>query len=432
MVLAYIYLYLFILICVATVGWSIIRLERIYQYPFFMASVFLSFILPQAFGLISTYDNYGSVVTPSIIAKTLLYSCMCAGMCWLAYQGQPNQKWLSRLNIPIDERKLFRAAIVLSAIGHLCTFFLSRIEIQLAAHNGNWTGPATIIIFFTGVLYIALPIFLIITLIRPHWLNITLTVITAWPILQRIINSGRRQETVALVMIIIVSIFFVKRYIPPRWLFLGGIFLGAFIIPALGQMRGGFWTALFNGDWELIRSTAESSLDQVAETGDILELRNAALIIDSSERLNQYGYGTGLWDTIIFQFVPGQIVGFDVKESLQLKIGTMYDLGTIYGYRWHTGTTTTGIGDSFSDFSYFGCLTFALMAFLFKHLWVAAAYRGSIIAAILYASLIDSAMVGISHGIGRFVNELIFKGGLVFLVALFCRRKVPVMPNLVL
>jgi hypothetical protein len=430
MVLAYIYLYLFILICVATVGWSIIRLERIYQYPFFMASVFLSFILPQAFGLINTYDNYRSVVTPAIIAKTLLYSCMCAGMCWLAYQGQPNQKWLVRLNIPIDERKLFRAAIVLSAIGHLCTFLLSRIEIQRAAHNNNWTGPATILYFFSGVLYIALPIFLIITLIRPHWLNITLTVITAWPILQRVINGGRRQETVALVMIVVVSFFFVKRYIPPRWLFVGGIFLGAFIIPALGRLRGGFWTALFNGDWELLTSIAESSLDQVTETGDILELRNAALIIDSTDVMNQYGYGTGLWDWIIFQFVPGQIVGFDVKESLQFKIGTMYDLETIYGYRWHTGTTDTGMGDSFSDFGYFGCLAFALMAFLFKNLWVAAAYRGSIIAAILYASLIDSAMIGVSHGIGRFVNEFIFKAGVVFLVAFFCRRKVPVMGNL--
>lgn len=44
------YLLVFIGICTAILAWSIIRLERIYQYPFSMMSVFLPFILilPQA------------------------------------------------------------------------------------------------------------------------------------------------------------------------------------------------------------------------------------------------------------------------------------------------------------------------------------------------------------------------------------------------
>ncbi|MGY6529659.1 MAG: hypothetical protein ACXITR_06985 [Cyanobacterium sp.] len=47
------YLFIFITICGAIVGWSIIRLERIYQFPFFMASVFLSFIIPQAIAIVN-------------------------------------------------------------------------------------------------------------------------------------------------------------------------------------------------------------------------------------------------------------------------------------------------------------------------------------------------------------------------------------------
>jgi hypothetical protein len=42
------YLLVFIGICTAILLWSINRVERIYQFPFFMVSVFLSFILPQA------------------------------------------------------------------------------------------------------------------------------------------------------------------------------------------------------------------------------------------------------------------------------------------------------------------------------------------------------------------------------------------------
>ena len=35
------YLYLFIGICIAIVAWGVIRLERVYQYPFFMVTIII-------------------------------------------------------------------------------------------------------------------------------------------------------------------------------------------------------------------------------------------------------------------------------------------------------------------------------------------------------------------------------------------------------
>lgn len=413
------YLYLFIIICIGMIGWGIIRLERVYQYPFFMAAIFISFILPQAIALVN--ESFDPVVSQAALQRLLLYSCMCAVMCWVGYQFKPNPKWLAKLDIPIDENKLFQAGIVLIAIGHLCFFLLSRINIQTAA-NGNWTGPATILLFFGGVLYIALPIFLLNALKRPNLINIIFAIIAAWPILELIIVSGRRQATITFVIAIGLSLFLVKGYIPPRWLFFIGIILAVYIIPVLGQLRGDFWTLLFSGNWQTLLSTSQQELESVTE-GDILELRNAALMMDASEKLNKYAYGTGFWDDIVFQFVPGQIVGFDVKQSLQFKLGTWGDLQYLYGYTIHNGTTPTGIGDSFVEFSYFGCLIFALIAYLFKTLWISSVYRGSIISRLLYIGLVDAAMVGITHGIGRFVKELIFKTGVIFLVAYFCKKK---------
>ncbi|MEB3190934.1 MAG: hypothetical protein VKL42_11385, partial [Snowella sp.] len=152
------YLYIFIAICLAIVGWSLIRLERIYQFPFFMASVFLSFILPQAIAIV---ENPGIGVTNAAVERMLIYASLCVAMCWIGYQLSPNYKFFNGLNLEIDEDKLFHAGIVLLIIGQVCVFMLSRITIQTsAAAGGNWTGPATILAFFGGTLSIALPIFL--------------------------------------------------------------------------------------------------------------------------------------------------------------------------------------------------------------------------------------------------------------------------------
>jgi hypothetical protein len=73
------------------------------------------------------------------------------------------------------------------------------------------------------------------------------------------------------------------------------------------------------------------------------------------------------------------------------------------------------------DFGFFGCLFFALMAYFFKTLWVSTVQEKSIISTLSYISLIDSAMVGITHGVGRFVNEFIFKCGVLFLISYYCK-----------
>ena len=109
---------------------------------------------------------------------------------------------------------ILSASILLLIIGLACIFALSRIIIQTSA-GGTWTGPATILYFFVGVLRIALPLFLLRTLKNPSLMNITLTATTAFPILQSIIFSGRRQPTVAFLITVGLCLFIVKSYVPP-------------------------------------------------------------------------------------------------------------------------------------------------------------------------------------------------------------------------
>jgi hypothetical protein len=424
--MAEIYRNLLVIVCLGLLGWGLIRIERIYQYPFFMGVIFISFLVPQAFALV---DNPGKLDQESL-ERVLLMSSLCAAACWIGYQGKPNTKWLTKFHIDYDEKKLFQSAIFLTCIGYLCNFLIrtDTSSKSLGGSGGALTGPSTIYIFFGQVIYIAFSIFLLEMLKKPSIQNIIFTLLTGWIPLQTVL-AGRRQPTMTFVIIVGLCFWLIRRYVPPRWLIILAIFLVTILLPALGAMRGGLWDALFSGQWQTILSTTEKAINS-QQKGSILELRNAAFLIAATAHLNLYGLGAGWWDALIQILIPGQILGFGVKQSLQFSLLSDYGsyasnsiVYNLYGYSWPSGTTFTGVGDSFVEFGYLGCLIFALIAYFFKNIWISAYYYKSIFSSLLYIGLISPAMVGLTHGIGRFLQEFIFQVGVISLVVFYSRNR---------
>ncbi|KST63323.1 hypothetical protein [Mastigocoleus testarum] len=408
------FLYLFLAICLALLLWGLNRSDRIYQYPFLMGAIFVSFLLPQAFALI----NNPGVVSKLALERVLLMSCLCAAMCWLGYQHKINTRLLKKLYIPLNERRLFKAGIILTIIGYIFRILLLRTNIQVG-ENSNWTGPATIYIFFAQVVEIAFAIFMLAVVKKPKFANVTAAIIAGYPIFVSAFLEGRRQNTFTFLIIIGISLLYVRRLLPPKLVVMILIIIGIFIIPLVGMLREEFWLAIVSGNLQNIN--LQSGFAKIIE-GEILELRNAAILIEAAVKNNQYGYGTGFWDRIIFQYVPGQIVGLDFKNSLQFN-WTSFDLSSLFGYSIPRGSTVTGIGDSFLEFGYFGCLIFACIAYFFKHLWISSVYQRSIFSQILYAGLISPTLVGVTHGIGRFIQEAIFQFIFVSWVAYYSKIK---------
>ena len=123
--MAEIYRNLLVIVCLGLLGWGLIRIERIYQYPFFMGAIFISFLVPQAFALV---ENPG-VLDQQSLERVLLMSSLCAIACWVGYQGKPNSRWLAKLNVDIDTHKLFRAAIFLMVIAYFFDFLLKNTTV---------------------------------------------------------------------------------------------------------------------------------------------------------------------------------------------------------------------------------------------------------------------------------------------------------------
>ena len=152
--------------------------------------------------------------------------------------------------------------------------------------------------------------------------------------------------------------------------------------------------------------------------------------MDATAVTGRYGFGTGFWDAAIFQYVPGQIVGYGVKEALQFKFSVFSPLWArsgltnLYGYDVPLGSTFTGIGDSFVEFGYLGCILFAMIGYLFKTLWVSSNSGKSVPAMLLHMSLFSPAMVSITHGVGRFAQEAPFQIIVVMLILQYATASV--------
>ena len=409
-------LYLFVAACIGLLFWGLIRLERAYQYPFLMGSMFVSFIIPQAFVLIKNPEP----ATPEALQRLFFMSSLCALMCWVGYQFSPSQMWLSKLNVPVNEKKLFNAGVFLLAIGTVSKYSFRFADIETAGHSNGLTGTRTILWFFGRLLYIAFGIFLMELLKRQTVQNFIFAGLAAYFPLIDIVYGGRRQPAMTFLLIVGLCFWFIKKVIPPRWFFIAAIAAIIFLIPLFGANRS-IVNDTINQDWEAIETASERATENLQER-NYLELKNAAILMDAASKTGRYGYGTAYWDAAIFQFFPGQFFGHELKEALQLKLGLSH-FKYLFGYYIVPGSTNTGIGDSFAEFDYFGCLIFAFIGYFYKHLWISANYHNSVLSRLLYIGLGSPAMVTITHGTQRFVQEALFQLIFVGFIIYYAKRK---------
>ena len=202
----FLYFHLFTIICILLLVWGFAKPSRVYQYPFFMGVTFFAFMRPQMVAL----SNDLLFTQPSALARTFFMACLCIAMCWFGYKLGPNQKLMEIFDHSISDQKLFNAAILLTAVGYFFNILLSRTTIQ-TSDNSNWTGPATILLFFSQVLYPGFAIFLLLVLKKFTVKKLVFTLIAGYPLFLPVITAGRRQPAMTLMAIIGLSFWYMRR-----------------------------------------------------------------------------------------------------------------------------------------------------------------------------------------------------------------------------
>ena len=387
-----IWLWIFIGACGCTLAWGLMAPQRVYEYPFFMGAIFSAFFVPQSVSLVM---DPGSIVRLESVNKALAMGSLCLLMAWIGYRYGAIKR-VTRRPVPWLQPTRLQLAAGAAMIISLCALWKMA---TLPPEDIGSSGIFTILYFFASFATVSAPIFLMRCFSRPTPARVLLALIAGIPLAAAALSAGRRGQTAELVIFVMVCLYFARGIVIGRVLAVLGVLLAAYLIPVFGAIREQFWSSLAAGHIGDIPFS--ESMNRLL-AGDILEFRNAAAMIQGIDWKGEYGLGTGYWDALVFRYVPGQLVGFDVKEALQFGWASgAYD---VIGFQVASGSTFTAIGDTYQQFGYFGCLFFLFQGALFRNLWIRAAEKHSLLAQVAYAALIPVALLAVTHGSTWFVQ----------------------------
>lgn len=401
----YLLLATLLIICIILFLEGINKRQKVYQFPFFMAAIFASFIMPQAFALVNTSSESYSI-PESAITRVLLMSCLCLTMCWVGYQLPIPQSWFRKKPIEIDSKRLSSLIIIYIILGIFfwLLVFNSPGGMKL---SGTSTGAFTILIFFARLFTNTGFVLALMNFFKTSDKAYSLLILACASImpLYRAFWFGRRTDLAAIILAIGISFYLFRRYVPPLSVIVIALVLATVLIPFLGQQRG-----ILSGKWNNLEQLEYTKdIEKVIKGETALELRNGALMIDAAASSGVYEWGKIYWNNLVFRYVPAQLLGRDFKNSLTLnKVSYNRFLLYKYNYRVPTGSTPTGIADSFTQFDYFGSLFFALMAIFYKWLWYRASFQNSSMAQIVYMVACTYAMTAVTHATADFIPNILF------------------------
>ena len=394
------YLWIFAALSLGALARGLWQPARMYEYPYFMAATFAIFLLPQAISLVRN---------PGIRGDGTEHVLLMGNLCLLAVCVSGLVPVRGRISRPrrteIDEGRLLQAAFALIAVGTLFSFLVQR-----AAANYDsqlWTGRITIYGFFAGLELPGAVIAMIIALRRGGigpWLLVAVGLI---PTLETVLLAGRRELAADLLIAIGLTLYYRYRWVPPRIFVIVPLISAALIIPAIGEYRD---LAKTEGGAAIAKIDLLGNFRSFVENGKVLELRNAAMLIEQTEATQSYQLGTAYWDEIVWRFVPAQFVGAELKQSLMFNYNRMQEIEALRtrGYNMLEGTTSTGLGDSFVQFGFAGCLVFLALGILMKSLWIRSLGDAGIFAQLLYITTVASAMRAVTNQTADFLPGLLF------------------------
>lgn len=406
--------------CLLIFAWGLKRRSRMIQYPFLIAAVYLGWVVPQLLGL--THNRY---LPPGALAKTTFMATLCLAAVYFGYTT--NRRAARLFQWQFDERRLLKGAAALSVLGAFFFFKSSALAAEASAeYGGAWTGPITIYVFLARLLSIGMVIAIVLHLIRPRWQTLAIVGFDLLFYLDRIVIHGRRADMAELALIGLLALWFQRRWLPPRGIVMVGLIAGALLVNSIGDYRATMlredratWSGA--GMQSIMEIDFVGNLQKIV-AGEIMggELQNAAMNIEAIDQLLVLDYWLTLWNQFVHDFVPGQLVGFEVKQSLTLDFDN--DAQAYFGYVPWPGTTLTGFSDAFQSFWYLGAIKFFLAGLIMSR-WYRASVSGNIAAQMIVMLVVAASLHLVTHSTGHFYMSFVPLAAFLLPVLLFARIK---------
>ena len=386
-----------------------------YQFPFWVGMIALGWFFPQAIG---GYFNV-SEFPEGAYADGMLFATLCTGALWLGFDLVLKRHPLkpSWIDVPFDFRKLYYAGAVLCVFGFFFQWKLWSLPEEVLAQT-QWSGTTVKYLFLGNVFKIGF-ISLWLAYLNHSRLFIPKYLVFIIPCLLLFFDAavlrGRRAGMMELLSYLAISLWFVRRIAAPRWFIVAGLAIGLILINGIGTYRA----IMKNKDIPLSkRLSLAANADYVATSKRKVddsgaEFKNYIFYRQVHADMGFYDFGAVHWDKFVFNYIPAQIVGKDLKKRLILKSDEV-QISVVareqYGHAYKIGTTHTGYKDAFGSFGWFGFAKFfligGLMGALYRH-----AMAGAFLGQLLYVYFLTKGMQSVSHG----TNDILVRVWVYFL-----------------
>ncbi|VGO21676.1 O-antigen polymerase [Pontiella sulfatireligans] len=384
----------------AMVGVHLLKKNRVYEFPFWAGALSLGWFFPMAIGGFVNAKMY-----PDAAYSTgMIFASLCSIALWVGFskaikERPPKVSWL---DAQFDRDKLFVAGAALSVMGFYFLWKLNNLPEEMLRQT-QWSGATVKYLFLGSIAVIGALVLWILYLDQDKILapKLLLFIAPTFLSLLQAAVGGRRGVMMNLAAYIFVTLWFVKRIILPRWLLFSGVLFGLALVNSIESYR-------------IIMSKKNVSLsERLKETSriDFTSGSKGAMKSVAGDFSNyiflrqvvaedfQLDFGLSHWNGMIFNFVPGQWVGKDLKKALM--VNTEYNAFSVvserYGHHFGVGTVTTGYYDAFASFGWLGFFKFWLIGWMMGTLY-RNGMNGSFLGILLYVYMLSSGMHAISHG----------------------------------
>ncbi|OBQ55585.1 oligosaccharide repeat unit polymerase [Tamlana sp. s12] len=361
---------LFVLLLIQSIyfiGWSLLNYARLLSFFSLFNFSFVGIVLVGYLGVVFYNPNPFSYST---ISWSLFYAIAIQFCAYRGYVSRNNYINTSLFNFVFKRSKasnknIFRLGLVYCLLGFyfFYKYYSLPEDILLREHS----GLPVLYLVFAKIVYVGYALIMVTALKLNKRFIKRIAIIVFVGILGVLLFRLKRTETLIFICSNVFLLYYIKGYkISRKLLILGGVIFFLFVF-YIRELRESINVNFIHGKKINIESV-QAQLDQSSFSEKLIgapELRFAISQIEVSNNNLDFSYGAIHWNRIINLFIPGQIVGRGLKESL-LMSEPKYDIYRYYGQEtFSTGLMNTILAETFKEFWVFGAL---FIYFLFNFL----------------------------------------------------------------
>lgn len=316
---------------------------------------------------------------------------------WLAIRNNSNATFDNRHYVEeYNSKKLARAAMAMVALGGAAFILMARESVNFGVQE-QWSGIITFyyllsqFLMFGGILGI-----IVYTRYRERGglYAYLLLIAIAVPVFFLLV---RRSVLFQIVAVTIASLIFNKNLKIPRTFAVAGIVIGALILNSAGAIR----SHVFYEGGTVFTAFTEGAVfegDGLHEGLVAGELKSAVSDIEIARITGNYRPFQMLWNIAVSQYIPGFIVGDELKASLLIDMSNK----TVMQDYSLDGSTRTGFAEAYSGYWYFGTLIYFALGWIYGRLWLRS-NMSSPRSQYLYLAFLLYALLTVTESISRLV-----------------------------